>query len=382
MNAALYDTEHEHLRKIMNQEDFKELSPNPQKGLYSSEHVISGIPIPKAKRVQLFGADEWEEFTEEWASSLENLYRCVKRFAGAGDKGLDVVGFIASSQFSDGWDNYQCKFYDKPLAPSDVWVELGKIIYFTHCGEYTSPRKYFFVAPKQIGTKLGKLLADAQKLKEELKYNWEKHCEDGITSTAKIKLESDLLAHFESFDFTIFDSVSLVRMIEQHASTPFHSVRFGGGLATRPEPEIPPEDTVSMDHRYVRQLLRVYAQSIGDNLKSPDLSLLEKDDGIRNNFRRQRERFYHAESLRNFSRDTVPPGVFEALLDDIFDGVVDVCESKHDCGIDRLNATMSQAANVAVDASPLASVTRTRDKQGMCHQLVNDSRLNWGEHDE
>lgn len=366
----------------MNDDDFKELSPNPQKGLYSSEHVVSGISIPKTRRVQLFGSDEWEEFTEEWASSLESSYHCVKRFAGAGDKGLDVVGFIASNQFNDGWDNYQCKFYDKPLTPSDVWVEFGKIVYFTHCGEYTPPQKYYFVAPKQVGTKLGKLLASAPKLKQELKENWEKHCEDGITSTAKIKLEGDLLEHLESFDFTIFDSISLVRMIEQHASTPFHAVRFGGGLSIRPEPEIPPEDTVSLDHRYVRQLLSIYAQSIGEGPQSPDLSLLEKDESIRKNFRRQRERFYHAESLRNFSRDTVPPGVFEDLQNDIFDGVVDLCESQHECGMDRLNTTMSQAANVAVDSSPLASVTRPRDKQGMCHQLVNDSRLSWSEQDD
>lgn len=366
----------------MNEDDFKALSPNPQKGLYSSEHVISGIPIPKTQRVQLFSADEWEEFTEEWASSLESFYHCVKRFAGAGDKGLDVVGFIASNQFSDGWDNFQCKFYDKPLTPSDAWVEFGKIIYFTHCGEYTIPRKYYFVAPKQIGTKLGKLLANAQKLKEELKENWDKYCKDGISSTVKIELEGDLLAHLENFDFTIFDSISLVRMLQQHALTTFHTVRFGGGLGMRPEPEIPPEDTVSLDHRYVRQLLSVYAQSIGEDQQSPDLSLLDKDDSIRNNFRRQRERFYHAESLRSFSRDTVPPGVFEALQDDILDGVVDVCESQQDCSMERLNATMSQVANVAVDASPLASVTRTRDKQGMCHQLANDSRLSWSEHDE
>ncbi len=171
-------------------------------------------------------------------------------------------------------------------------------------------------------------------------------------------------------------------MIEQHALTPFHAVRFGGGLGTRPDPEIPPENTVSMDQRYVRQLLSVYAQSIGDNQQSPDLTLLDKDDRIRNNFLRQRERFYHAESLRSFSRDTVPLGVFEALQNDIFDGVVDTCEASHACNMDRLNATMSQAANVIVDASPLSSVTRPKDKQGMCHQLVNDNRLNWSEKDE
>lgn len=366
----------------MNEEDFKELVPNPKKGFYSSVHVMSGIPIPKTQRVQLFSADEWEEFTEEWASSLQSSYYCVKRYSGAGDKGLDVVGFISSNQFNDGWDNYQCKFYDKPLTPTDIWVEFGKIIYFTYHGEYPPPRKYYFVAPKQIGTKLGHLLAHANKLKDELKQNWERYCEDGITSTAKVKLEGALLAHLESFNFTIFDSISLVQMLERHASTPFHAVRFGGGLGIRPEPEIPPENTVSLEHRYVRQLLSVYAQSIGVDPHSPDLSLLDKNDDIRNKFRRQRERFYHAESLRNFSRDTVPLGVFEALQNDIFDGVVDVCESQYACRMDRLNGTMSQAVNVAVDASPLASVTRPRDKQGICHQLVNDNRLSWSETDE
>ncbi|MBV7598019.1 ABC-three component system protein [Aeromonas sp. sia0103] len=367
---------------MINDGDFKELSPQSPGGLYSSAHVTSGIPIPKTQRVKLFGADEWEAFTEEWASSLKTSYHSVKRFSGAGDKGLDVVGFIVSNQFDEGWDNYQCKFYENPLTPADIWVEFGKIIYFTYSKEFTPPRKYYFVAPKQIGTKLGRLLANASKLKEELKGNWGKYCEGGITSTAKIKLDGDLLTYFEGFDFTIFDSVSLVKMLEQHASTTFHSVRFGGGLGIRPAPKIPPADSVSLEHRYVRQLINVYAQSIGEDPQSSDLSLLEKDSRIKQDFQRQRERFYTAESLRNFSRDTVPHGVFEALQDDIFDGVVDVCQSKHDCGMTRLSATMSQAANISVDANPLVSVTRPRDKQGMCHQLVNDSRLNWSESDE
>lgn len=366
----------------MNENDFKEIAPNPKKGLYSSDHVISGIPIPKTQRVQLFGADAWEEFTEEWASSLQGLYHRVKRFAGAGDQGLDIVGFISSTQFSEGWDNFQCKFYDHPLTPADVWVEFGKIIYFSFLGDYSPPRKYYFVAPKQVGTKLNKLLSNAQKLKEGLAENWVKYCEDGITSTTKVKLEGKLLAYFESFDFTIFDTVSLVQMIERHASTPFHSVRFGGGLSVRPEPEIPPEDTVSLDHRYVRHLLSVYAVAIGQDHQSPDLSLLEKNEGIRKNFHRQRERFYHAEALRNFSRDTVPPGVFEALQEDIFDGVIEVFESQQDSCMDRLNSTLTQAANVAINASPLASVTRARDKQGMCHQLVNENKLSWSDGDE
>lgn len=368
--------------KMMDENDFKELSPSFHGGLYSSAHVNSGIPIPKTRRIQLLSADEWEEFTEEWASSLKESYHCVKRFSGSGDKGLDIVGFIGSNQFSDGWDNYQCKFYENPLTPSDIWVEFGKIIYFTYCGDYPPPRKYFFVAPKQVGTKLGNLLSNSSELKEELKKNWVKYCENGIASTSSIKLEGDFLAYLESFDFKIFDSVSLVSMIEQHALTHFHSVRFGGGLGVRPEPKIPPEDTVTLNHRYVRQLLIMYAKSIDEDTKCVDLSLLNKNESIKKNFRRQRERFYHAEALRNFSRDTVPPGVFENLQNDIFDGIVDIFESQYKCEVERLNVTMGQAANIAVDANPLASVTRPRDKQGICHQLVNESRLNWSELDE
>ncbi len=199
--------------------DSKELNPNPQKGLYTAEHVSSGIPIPKTKRIELFSADEWEEFTEEWATTLESSYHKVKRFAGAGDQGLDVVGFISNSTFEGGWDNYQCKYYDHALYPSDVWVEFGKIIYYTYRGDYPPPNRYYFVAPKQVGTSLGKLLAKPDSLKSELKKLWVTHCQNKITDTESVVLEGGLLKYFDDFDFTIFDSTSLIEMVKGHANT-------------------------------------------------------------------------------------------------------------------------------------------------------------------
>ena len=62
------------------------------------------------------------------------------------------------------WDNYQCKHYKDPLAPGDVWLELGKLIYYTQRGEYTFPRKYFFVAPQGAGNKLSRLLRKPEQL--------------------------------------------------------------------------------------------------------------------------------------------------------------------------------------------------------------------------
>jgi len=59
--------------------------------------------------------------------------------------GRDIL--VIGADTKDGWDNYQCKHYQSRLAPSDVWIEFGKLVYYTHLGEYTYARRCHFVAP-------------------------------------------------------------------------------------------------------------------------------------------------------------------------------------------------------------------------------------------
>jgi hypothetical protein len=113
---------------LISDADLKELKPHPPTSSASAEHVQSGVPIPKAVRVRTFSPEDWEEFIEEWATSLTGSYKKVRRFGGAGDLGVDIAGFCTDQGFQGVWDNYQCKRYDHPLRPSDVWVEIGKII--------------------------------------------------------------------------------------------------------------------------------------------------------------------------------------------------------------------------------------------------------------
>lgn len=356
------------------------LAPNPQKGLFSSEHVASGIPIPKTRRIELFSPDEWEEFTEEWASILEDSYHQVSRFGGAGDQGLDVVGFISDGTFDGGWDNYQCKHYDGPLAPSDVWLEIGKLIYYTFSGEYPPPQNYYFVASKGIGTSLGKLLANPARLKEKARENWPKYCAGNISKSVTADLTGELLDHFNDFDFSIFKSKSLADLIKGHFKTPFHTVRFGGGLPARPISEPPPGKITVLESRYIEQIFEAYSDRLGAKIKK--LEDVEKHPGLEKDFLRQRERFYHAESLRNFARDTVPTGTFEELQEEVFQGVIDTCDSEHEDGFVRMQVTMTQSARLPVTSSPLCSVTKTQDKQGICHQLANGDRLVWVQKNE
>ena len=128
---------------MINQLDFKEIAPPKATAAFSGDHIVAGLPIPKTSRIELFSSAEWEVFVEEWASSLKTKYANVRRFSGAGDKGIDIAGFIKTSKFDDGWDNYQCKHYDHPLRPADIWIEIGKLVYYSHLKEYPLRRTIF-----------------------------------------------------------------------------------------------------------------------------------------------------------------------------------------------------------------------------------------------
>ena len=355
--------------------DMKDIVPKVLPAAPSSAHVHSGLPIPKAIRVKNFSPEEWEVFIEEWATSLESSYVKVRRFGGAGDCGVDIAGFCTDKGFEDTWDNYQCKRYAHPLRPSDIWVELGKIIYYSHIGEYTPPRKHYFVASHDVGTTLEKLLNKPTELREKFKENWDGHCKSKITTTKEIELNGDFLSYVDAFNFVIFSSKSHIELIEGHSHTGFHAVRFGGGLPARPNPAAPPSVPVVSESRYIRQLLDAYGEHLGISLR--DMSALVAHSALENNFRRQRERFYHAEALRNFARDTVPEGTFDDLKDEVYHGVVDVTDAAHPNGYERMKATVAQASTVSLTANPLASVTKSQDRQGICHQLANEDRLEW-----
>lgn len=355
--------------------DMLSIQPKGPSANLSAAHVQTGVPIPKPMRVRNFSPDEWEEFVEEWATTLATSYVKVSRFGGAGDLGVDIAGFCDQSGFEGVWDNYQCKRYDHPLRPSDIWVEIGKIIYYARIGKYSLPRKHYFVASIGVGTTLEQLLSKPTELRNKFKENWATYCMEKITTTAKIELSGELLSYVDSFDFSIFSSKSHVELIEAHSQTGFHAVRFGGGLPARPDPDGPPEAPAPNESRYIRQLLDAYGDHLGTTLS--DANALGSYSSIEKDFLRQRERFYHAEALRNFARDTVPEGTFNDLQDEIYHGVVDIAEGTHAHGFDRMKATITQATSVAVTANPLASVTKTQDRQGICHQLANDDRLLW-----
>lgn len=334
--------------------------------------IRSGPSIVPIERVKLFSSSDWEGFVNEWAASLDG-YGLVERTGGSGDMGCDVIATVDPKTADGAWDNYQCKHYNHALAPSDIWVELAKLCYYTFIGEYSVPRRYAFVAPRGIGTKLTLLLKKPTELKAGLLAVWNQKCAAHLIKGRMIELDVTLCAHINTIDFSLFCHVPPLELIEGHAKTRYFAVRFGLGLPPRPVSPQPPAELSSAETRYVQQLMAAYT----DHLKKPITAPHELEPPFGGHFSRARESFYCAEALRNFSRDTLPDGAFEHLQKQIFDGVIDVCEAPYPSGFTRLNATTVQAAALSLTSSALLGRVDVADRHGICHQLANEDRLTW-----
>ena len=347
----------------------------------TAAQISQGNPIPPVSRLMMMSAEEWEVFTEEWATHLKNIgeYWRIRRWGGSGDRGLDVVAFTSELGFAAPWDSFQCKHYSAALGPNDVCIEATKVVYYSFKRtvpfnqSFRAPRRHVFVSPKGAGTTVQGWLADKERFREEFKNRWGQYCLRAIG--VEVPLEGDLLAYVNEFDFGRFDDRSAVELVAQHMHTPYYAARFGGGLPPREKSAAPPTTPATNESVYIRKLLDAYQE----HLAIPVTTSTELDGvpEIRNHYDRQRELFYSAEALRNFARDRTPDGTFLSFQEDVHDGVVDVYEKAYDTGLQRLRSTVGRAAEISVDGNALVSVARVRDKQGVCHQLANDCEFTW-----
>ena len=312
----------------------------------------------------------------EWAHYKATLYDAVERCGGAGDMGRDVIGHVKGAP--GVWDNFQCKRYANKIRPSDVWVEFGKVCYYTFTGSYTVPRKYVFVAPQGVNMELGRLLRNPAELKKKVVENWDGHCKKGITSTMEIPLEGALKTHVESFDFSIFEALSPLTLIDEHRNTPYFYYRFGGEYPVRPELDPVPPALTPDETKYALALFEAYSDHHGAVQPGfGSMADLAPHQVFHEHFVRSRRYFFSAEALRTFTRDKFPPKHFESLQDQIHDGIADVVADEHPTPFKRVKETTKQAMSLSCSGHVLTTCLTPADRAGICHQLVNDGRIRW-----
>lgn len=345
----------------------------------SPQVALVGAPVEPLKRLQILTDEEFERLVEAWADRLAARYPSVARLAGAGDQGLDVVGFTTTKKFLDPWDAFQCKRREAPLAPTDVLVDIGKVVWYVSKGHYSCPRAYAFACNRGIGTKLNKLLGNALQLKAYVRDHWDSHIATNITSTQIVRLDGPVAVTFEALNFSIFGALKPTQLLSDLEGSAYYLKTFGGGLPQRPQISDIPAEILAHEMIYVEKLRSAYETATGRPI--PDIAGIAKSRRLSRHFEHQRRAFYSAESLREFSKDSVPAGTFEAIQQDVEDGIQPVLAMRHDTPLDRLNATLAHAVTLPLANNPLVAVCTNSDKSGVCHQLANDDRIDWDDND-
>lgn len=356
--------------------------PSPE---CTPQQILLGPPVDPLDRIKLYSEDQFEGFIAEWAffylKELSGEYESVARFGGAGDKGRDVIGYVSMAP-KVVCDVFQCKHYNNKLAPGDIWIELAKLCYHTYTGILDLPRKYRFVSPTDVGPKLGLMLENPNQLKAGLIKAWgdatvENPICKRLVAGKSVVLDGLLLKHVEDFDFSIVGYKSMEEIVSEHRKTIRHALRFGGGLVKPcPPDKAPPPTPQSHEAVYVDALLAAYR----DNLKNDtlDLTTLVRHERLNRHFVRSRERFYCAETLREFAKDALPEGTtFEAVQDQVYEAIIDVVESDFPCGYTRVKEATKTASALHVTNHILGSYLKSKSLQGICHQLANAARVDW-----
>lgn len=334
---------------------------------------LSGPPIPPQQRLYFYSSEEWELFIREWATGLQTSYVQLKRLGGPNDRGVDVAAFKSPDGFEGAWDCFQGKHYASALKLSDVLPEILKLLVNVVAGHYVLPDLYAFLAPQGCGSALNRLLSKPSHLRDAFLQKIEPGSD--LIGRLPVEVSDGVRTLAQGTDFSLFQSVEILDALETHRKTPYYVARFGGPLGARPETDTPPVALGAHEARYVAQLMEVYSEKYPEEtFTDVQLSSHAKTGG---HFQRQRISFYSAEALRLYARDSVPDGTFEALQDDIHAGVVEVAESAHVNGMERLSQVLTTSGQLDLSSHTLVSVSNLDDRKGICHQLANENRIVW-----
>ncbi len=315
-----------------------------------------------------------EQFVHRWAKVMTaRNYVDVQIFADAGDMGRDVAGFLTKQRHEGPWHNYQCKQLARTLQIGTALLDLGKVIYYSHCGEFILPERFTFVAPRGTSRTLERLLYNPNELKAKMISDWPQYCRTKIVKNQVIELEGDLLAHLEKFDFSCVDRMTLDDILADPSVTPVLAAYFGADPGS-PPPHTVPSNVEVKELPYVNELVEAYGEREGCLYAGHDDIVAHPTHGI--HFNEQRERFYQADAFSRFYRDNTLADEMDALQGEIYHGVIEKHREPHADRLARVNAVMSQAASIP-PAGLLAKHARVPIRQGICHFFVNDGKLSW-----
>ena len=191
-----------------------------------------------------------------------------------------------------------------------------------------------------------------------------------------ITLTDELKAHIDTFDFSIFHAKQPLDLISEHSKTRYHLTVFGAPLIERPPPPTPPSAVAAGETEYIRQLYQVFGEALGKAIS--EVADFATEAFYARLFDRSRITFYCAEGLKELARDQMADAAyFDSLLDEFANGLFHEYTAPTLTGMQRLSNTVKAAQALQLGSHLLAPHVLANDREGMCHQMANASRMNW-----
>lgn len=336
------------------------------------DELIKGPQVTPMQRLEIMDPSRFEELTEVWLLGKEDIkYRSVKRNAGSGDRGRDVVCYHVSS--SD-IDIYQCKHYKDQLNWSDLKEEFYKLCYFTFIKDYPVPKSYFIVSAKGCSNKLRTDYIDKP---AEINKALINHLLSNDVKMDKTSLRSlpGFIKYLEEFDFKFVHEITPGQLIDEFWGSKFRPYYLGGALKKfQKEKVIVPPSISAEETEYINQLLTVYSEQTGEKYNAPE----KISDAYRYHFEMQRTYFYSIESFKRCVRDNLPSmQPFDEIEETISQGINDIVSNPKIDGFEKLSNSLSRSVEMNMDNCTLKSELYPNEKKGICHLLANKKTVRW-----
>lgn len=340
--------------------------------------VAKGGVIQPSSQILLLNPGQWEELILA-AVRMRDLcgekhYAVVKRLGGAGDGGRDIEARFGHALVRDGWDLYQAKHYAQGLTCSNAFPEMAKFFKQLALKIYPRPNYYYFCCPRAVGNDLHNTMASgAVAFKAKFLDAW-KNERAGMKGRAS-ELTHDVQTAIDDFDFDRFIECAVHDLLVWHSLDRVAHYDLFGIVPKRGDDDSMPVHPAGHEGIYLDELLRAYSE----HKASPVTRGNVPGSAYEEHLTAQRQTFYCAEGLRRFSRDIYPhEQEFERLLEMVYAGIrPTVVQLRLKTGMDRVDAAVDKASTLQVQESRLSPQLRGGDMPGICHHLVNGSRLTW-----
>ena len=173
--------------------------------------------------------------------------------------GRDVVGYLSKKRHEGEWHNYQCKQYGRTLRTGLGLAEVGKVLYYSHRGEFTPPTRFFFVAPRGLHRDLKRFISKPNEFKAALLSTWDQNCARSIVENQFITLTPELRAFIEGYDFSAITQVAADDILLNSASKAVLQAWFDVDPGPAPLGMVPSQIT-AIELPYVQALLDAYGE--------------------------------------------------------------------------------------------------------------------------